>query len=378
MRGRGGSAVWMAIVLLASACSPSGLPTPSDVAPPVSPPASPSPAPASPSEQPSEPVTSPAADVLACMVANGPTVNDKSFAQRTWEGLQRAERDLGVQVKYVTGRTPSDLEPNVLSLIGEGCDLIVTIGFQAGDVTGKVAAANPEQKMAIVDYTFADQAAVGNVRQLTFKTDQAAFLAGYVAAGMSATGRLGTYGGRKLPTVTIFMDGFQAGMEYYNTAKGTSVELLGWDRATQTGLFTGDFLNQDNGRRTTETLLQQGADIIMPVAGQVGLGTLAAVRAAGTGSVVWVDTDGCVSNPDYCDLFLTSVEKRMDVAVFDTISSVADGTFAGGLYVGTLENEGVGIAPFNEWEAKVPAELGAEVGDLRARIAAGELTVGAP
>lgn len=363
MRGRGG-VLWLAILIAASACSP-GAASPSVPAPTAS-------------NEATEPVSSPAADVLACMVANGPTVNDKSFAQRTWEGFGRAERDLGVQVKYVTGRTPSDIEPNILSLIAEGCDLIVTVSFQASDVTGKVAADNPDQKIAIVDYAFADQAAVPNVRQITFKTDQAAFLAGYVAAGMSQTGKLGTYGGRKLPTVTIFMDGFAAGMAYYNEVKGTSVELLGWDRTTQTGLFTGDFLNQDNGRRTTETLLQQGADIILPVAGQVGLGTLAAVRAAGTGAVVWVDTDGCVSNLDYCDLFLTSVEKRMDVAVFDTIRSVAEGTFEGGVYVGTLENDGVGTAPYNEWAANVPAELQAEVDDLRTRIAAGEITVGAP
>jgi len=375
MRGRGG-AVWWTILLTVGACSPGGaVPTPP--ATPTGPTASPTAPPASPSAT-TEPVSSPAADVLACMVANGPTVNDKSFAQRTWEGFGRAERELGVQVKYVTGRTPSDIEPNALSLISEGCDLVVMISFQAADVTGKVAAANPDQKIAIVDYAFADQAAVPNVRQLTFETDQAAFLAGYLAAGMSQSGRLGTYGGRKLPTVTIFMDGFAAGMAYYNEVKGTSVALLGWDPASQTGLFTGDFLNQDNGRRTTETLLQQGADIIMPVAGQVGLGTLAAVRAAGTGTVVWVDIDGCVSNPDFCDLFLTSVEKRLDAAVFDTIKSVTDGTFAGGVYVGTLENGGVGIAPYNEWAAKVPAELQAEVDDLGTRIAAGELTVGAP
>ncbi len=131
------------------------------------------------------------------------------------------------------------------------------------------------------------------------------------------------------------MQGFAAGIDYYNQQNGTSVQLLGWNPAKQTGLFTGDFENQDNGRRDTETLLQQGADIILPVAGPVGLGAAAAVQAAGGDNhMIWVDTDGCVSAQQYCSLFLTSIEKNMDVAVEDAIKSALDGSFKGGALLG--------------------------------------------
>jgi basic membrane protein A and related proteins len=211
---------------------------------------------------------------------------------------------------------------------------------------------------------------------LTFATDQAAFLAGYVSAGMSETGALGTYGGINIPTVTIFMDGFAAGMNYYNEQKGTAVELLGWDPEAQDGTFTGDFEDQDKGRQVTESLLGEGADIIMPVAGPVGLGSAAAVQDAGNASLVWVDTDGCVSASEFCSLFLTSVVKNMNVAVFDTIEAALNDEFEGGLYTGTLENGGVGIAPYNEFDSQVPDELKTEVEDIQEQIISGEIAVG--
>ena len=95
---------------------------------------------------------------------------------------------------------------------------------------------------------------------------------------MTETGKVGTYGGINIPTVTIFMKGFQLGIEHYNEENGTDVELVGWDNAADDGLFTGDFEDQAKGRATTEELLDEGADIIMPVAGPVGLGTIEAIR----------------------------------------------------------------------------------------------------
>jgi basic membrane protein A len=212
------------------------------------------------------------------------------------------------------------------------------------------------------------------VRELTFSTDQAAFLAGYVAAAMTETGTVGTFGGRNIPTVTIFMDGFAAGIDHYNEENDENVELAGWDPEAQDGLFTGDFEDVSRGRSTTEQLLDQNADIIMPVAGPVGEGSVEAVRAGGGDEkLIWVDTDGCVSVADDCDLFLTSVMKNMDVAVEDTATTAAEGEFQGGVYVGTLENDGVGIAPFNEFEEDVPQEVKDRVEELREEIIAGDL-----
>jgi basic membrane protein A and related proteins len=312
----------------------------------------------------------------ACLVVGGTTVNDKSFAQATWEGLQMAHSKLGVTVKYVTSNSPNDYQPNMEAMYSQHCNLIYTIGFDFGDTTAAAAKAHPDQKYAIEDYSYSPPSSEPNVQQIIFQTDQAAFLAGYVSAGVTKTGKLGTYGGQKFPTVTIFMNGFEEGMNYYNHVHKAHVQLLGWNDKTQNGLFTGDFVNEDNGRRVTESLLQQGADIILPVAGQVGLGSTAAVKAAGKGMVVWVDTDGCVSSPENCSVLLTTVEKHMAPASFNTVKKALNGKFKGGnVYVGTLKNKGVGIAPYHDLKSKVPAALQKEVKTVQKEIISGKIKI---
>ncbi|HEX9993368.1 MAG TPA: BMP family ABC transporter substrate-binding protein [Acidimicrobiales bacterium] len=323
-----------------------------------------------------------AADFSACQVTDTGGVDDRSFNQTAFAGVEQAESELGIEGSVLESQAESDFEPNINAFLQQECDLIVTVGFLLGDATQAAAEANPDQKFAIVDVDFFDTDAgedisYDNVRELTFSTDQAAFLAGYVAAGMTESGTLGTYGGINIPPVTIFMNGFEAGMNYYNEQKGTDVQLIGWSSEDQDGLFTGDFEDQDKGRQVTESLLDEGADIIMPVAGPVGLGSVEAVRAdGGDAKLIWVDTDGCESAPDACDLLLTSVMKNMDVAVFDTIESAVNDEFEGGLYTGTLENEGVGLAPYHEFEEQVPQELKDEVEQLQQDIIDGTVTVG--
>jgi basic membrane protein A len=218
-----------------------------------------------------------------------------------------------------------------------------------------------------------------NVAELVFSTDQAAFLAGYVAAGMSKTGTVGTYGGINIPTVTIFMKGFELGIEQYNKDAGTQVKLIGWSNAQNDGLFTGDFEDESKGRSNTQSLLDQGADIIMPVAGPVGLGSIEAIEASGSDAkLIWVDTDGCVSVEDSCDLFLTSVMKNMDVAVKDVTVAAAKGDFKGGTNQGTLENDGVGIAPFHNFDSQVPQALKDKVEELRQQIIDGQIETSPP
>jgi basic membrane protein A and related proteins len=218
--------------------------------------------------------------------------------------------------------------------------------------------------------------AVTNLKPLLFNTAQSSFLAGYLAAGMTKTKKLGTFGGVKLPTVTIFMDGFSQGVDYYNKQKSTDVQVLGWDAAKQDGQFTGDFDDIKGGQRTAEGLISQGADIVFPVAGPAGLGALQAAKASG-GKVnaIWVDTDGCVSAETYCSNIITSVNKVMDVAVRDTIKAAKDGSFSNEPYVGTLENEGTGLAPFHEFDSKVPAELKSELDAVKADIISGKITI---
>ena len=308
-------------------------------------------------------------DFTACEVTDTGGIDDRSFNQTAFEGLERAADELGFEPSVLESQSDADFEPNIAAHVANGCDLIITVGFLLGDATEAAAQENPDINFAIVDFAY--EAEYENLRGLTFATDEAAFLAGYAAAAMSETGVVGTYGGLEIPTVTIFMTGYAAGVEQYNTDSGESVQVVGLD------LFTGNFENVEDGRGATEQLLDQNADVIMPVAGPVGAGTIEAIRAgSGSEMVIWVDTDGCVSVPDACDLFLTSVQKKMDNAVFDVATAAAAGEFEGGVYVGTLENEGVDIAPFNEFDDAVPQEVKDRIEELREQIISGELTVG--
>jgi basic membrane protein A and related proteins len=322
----------------------------------------------------------PGAGMTGCEVSDTGGIDDKSFNQTAYKGLLDAQDELGIEASFLESSTADDYAPNIQTFVDQGCDLIVTVGFLLGDATAAAAEANPDQKFAIVDFDFFDVDAgtditYDNVNELTFATDQAAFLAGYLAAGMTQTGKIGTFGGINIPTVTIFMNGLAAGILAYNQDNGSSVELLGWDPVAQDGTFTGDFENQDNGRRVAEDFIAEGADIILPVAGPVGLGAAAAAQDAGDVNMIWVDTDGCVSAAEYCSIFLTSIQKNMDVAVTDSMASVVEGTFAGALYQGTLENGGVGIAPYHDFDSAVPQELKDKIGELQAGIIDGSVSV---
>src|SRR5690606_4324104 len=146
-------------------------------------------------------------------------VDDRSFNQTAYKGVTDAADELGFEPAVLESQSEADFAPNIQSFIDQGCDLIVTVGFLLGGATADAADANPDQNFAIVDYDFSTAAGdaadeYDNIKELTFATDQAAFLAGYVAAGTTETGTVGTYGGINIPTVTIFMKGFQLGIEY--------------------------------------------------------------------------------------------------------------------------------------------------------------------
>jgi basic membrane protein A len=314
----------------------------------------------------------------ACMVTDVGGIDDKSFNASAWQGLEAAKAENGnIDIKYVASKAEMDYEPNLTQYVNQGCDFILAVGGLMGEATSKIAAAHPDQQFGIVDASLPDNP---NVYPMQFDTAQAAFLAGYLSAGMSKTGKVGTYGAMKIPPVTIFMDGFVDGVAHYNKAKSANVQALGWDKATQNGSFTNDFMKQDEGKKVGDALVAQGADIVMPVAGGAGLGTTAAAKAAGGKySVVWVDIDGCQSTPD-CSVLLTTVVKNISGAVKEAVLKAAKGEKLDPKpgYLGTLGNEGVSIAPYHEFDSKVPAELKAEIEKLKADIIAGTITVTSP
>jgi basic membrane protein A and related proteins len=216
---------------------------------------------------------------------------------------------------------------------------------------------------------------VPNARGLMFQTDEAAFLAGYAAAGFTKTGKVATFGGLPFPTVTIFMKGLEAGVKHYNAIHGTDVKLLGWDTAKGEGTFVNNFDSTDDGRKTAESFAQEGADIILPVAGPVGLGSAAYCKETGSCMIIGVDADFYESAPEYKEVIFTSILKRVDVAVFSSIKDAVEGNFTGGTVTYALKDGGVDLAPFHDFDSQVSAELKAELEQLKKDVISGTITV---
>ena len=322
----------------------------------------------------SEPAEDGGGDFQTCMVSDAGGISDKSFNETAYKGLLDAQ-EAGVAAEPIFAESGGDADyvPNVQSMVDQECGLIVTVGFLLDTATSDAAAANPEEFFAIVDAS--PEEPIDNVKPLLFNTHEAAYLAGYLAAGVSETGVVGTFGGATIPSVTIFMDGFADGIAAHNEAKGTDVQLVGWDKEAQNGSFVGDFDNTTVAQQLTQTLISQNADIILPVAGPLGLPAASAAQAAGNVKIIWVDNDGFEALPQYQDIILTSVLKRIDVAVLEAVQETADDAFTNEPFVGTLENDGVGLAGLNAFEDTVPAELQDEVDALREQIISGELVV---
>lgn len=312
----------------------------------------------------------------ACQVTDTGGIDDAGFNQTAWKGVEDAMAAHGIEGRFLESQAESDYEANLNSLLGGQCDVIITVGFLMGDATAAAAAANPDQKFSIVDFAY--DPVIPNVEGQVYATDQAAFLAGYLAAGMTETGVLGTFGGINIPPVTVFMDGFVHGANYYNEAHGTDVTVLGWNPETAEGLFTGNFDSLDDGRAFAQNLYDEGADIVMPVAGPVGLGSAALADELGTDAlkIIGVDADQALTDSEKAHVYLTSVLKRMDSTVQQVIEQVMNDEFEGGVVVGDLANEGVSLAPFHSFEDAVPAELKAELEEIKAGIIDGSITIG--
>src|SRR5690625_774799 len=322
------------------------------------------------------------ADFKSCMVSDSGGWDDKSFNESSYDGLMNAETEHGIETATAESTSDSDFAPNINNMVTEGCDLIFTVGFLLAPATGTAAEANPDVDFAIMDSTAqnpdGDPIEVDNVKPIEFNTAEAAFLAGYLAAGMSETGKVATYGGVNIPTVTIFMDGFVDGVAHYNDTHDTDVEAMGWNKETQEGSITGDFEDQSKGKAVSDEFYNAGADIVMPVAGPVGAGTLASAKEGEGRKVIWVDADGYETNAsdeDAQSVILTSVMKEMTTAVEDVIGGAVDGEFDSTPYVGTLENGGVGLAPYHDFEDEVPAELTEEIESLTQEIIDGTVEI---
>jgi len=325
------------------------------------------------------PSSAPAIDYKACVAFDAGGLGDKGFNDLAMKGLEDAKA-AGYRTAFTEATGAADYASNLQTLMDEGCQTIVVVGFEQTQATIEATLANEDIAFAQVDSTW-DETANGptppNFTGLDFQVDEAAVLAGYLAAGFSQSKIIGTYGGEQYPGVTRFMDGYYAGIQIYNERKGGSAKLLGWDPVKQRGTFVGGdnpWGDLAKGELLAKQLLDQGADVVGPVAGATGNASIKAMAAADKWAI-GVDTDQALSMPEYGNAILTSAEKRIDVAVLEAIKKTAGGDMGGDNFVGTLANSGVAISPFHDLDAQIPAELKAEVEQLQADIASGAIKV---
>jgi basic membrane protein A len=331
--------------------------------------------------------TTAAVDWKACVAFDTGGLGDKGFNDLAKKGLEDAAA-AGYETAFSEAQGDTDYVANIQRLLDEGCQTIITVGFNQGLATAAAATDNPDVAFSQVDTAWNlcgpdftcgnadDTPYPPNFTGLDYQIDQAAMLAGYLAAGFSQTGKIGTYGGQQFPGVTRFMDGMYAGIKYYNEKKGTTVTLLGWD-----GNVTGTFVGGTNpwndpakGEQLAQTFLDNGVDIVHPVAGATGNGTIKAMAAAGKWAI-GVDTDQAISLAEYASAILTSAQKAIDVSVLDTINKNAGGDLGGEDYSGTLANNGVLLSPYHEFDTVITAELKAEIDALKAALVDGSVKV---
>jgi basic membrane protein A and related proteins len=313
--------------------------------------------------------------IVACQITDTGGIDDKSFNQTAWKGVTDAiEAGLATaDSDFLESQSATDYQPNIQAMLDKGCDLIITVGFLLGADTEVAANANPDQAFQIIDFLY-DPGVADNVQGAIFGTTDAAFLAGYLAAGMTETGIVATYGGIQIPCgVTCFMDGFVYGVRYYNEVNGTDVETLGWNPEDQTGVFTGDFEDLAKGRAVTQSFVDEGADVILPVAGPVGEGSAALALELANVWVIGVDADWFITLPQYEAQILTSVLKGLDVAVSTAIKEVAEGTFQGGTRLYAIAEDGVGLGAINP---DVPSGLQDEVAAILEGLKDGSIVPG--
>ena len=318
----------------------------------------------------------------ACVVTDTGGINDRSFNQSAYAGAKDAAKsDSNIVPSYLSSGSSNDYTPNINTFIGEKCGIIITVGFLMDPATAKAANAHPSQKFAIVDDAPVVKAGT-HVEALQYETDQAGFLGGILAAGMSKTGTVATYGGENFSAVTLYENGFVAGVRYYDKTYGKTVKVLGWTPPKTAcslaacpgkGTFVNSFTNATLGKQITLGDYSNGADIVFPVAGSVGLGSVAAAKQDGAGHyVMWVDSNGCISDATDCKYFVGTVAKGVEPSVEAAILSAAKGTFKAGSYVGTLKNDGTGLELGG---IKVPSKLKGEIATAKAGIIAGTISV---
>ena len=262
--------------------------------------------------------------ITVAMITDVAGVNDQSFNQSAWEGLQRAEKELGIEVKYLESKQDSDYATNIETLVDEDVDLILGVGMKLSEAIKEGSELYPEQNFVLVD----EEIDASNVKNILFKAEESAYLAGLIAGKTTKTNNVGFIGGMELPVIDTFKYGYMAGVKAANPDAKVQAQ------------YANSFTDQAKGKAIANQMYSNGADIVFTCGGDVGTGAIEAAKENGK-FAIGVDRDQSDLAPQNV---LTSAIKRVDAGVFETVKSYVNGTFEGGTTTTYgLEENAVGV-----------------------------------
>ena len=299
--------------------------------------------------------------------------NDRSFNAAAWDGVQRAEKDLGICLYDVEPGNPTSIEPAMRAFAEKNFDLIIGVGFAQGPIMQKVAVDFPNIKFAIVDgvITGKDGKPLENVASLVFREHEGSYLVGMIAASKSKTGTLGFVGGMDIPLIHRFAKGYEEGAQSVNPDAKVITNYV--------GVTDSAWNNPGKGKELALSQINQGADVIFTAAGNSGLGAFDAVEQYGVNAngeanrfVIGVDSNQNGVKPGFV---LTSMVKRVDNAVYDVVKEVLGGEFAGGFHVFGLDKDGVAYAMDDNNKSLIAPEILQRVEAAKGKIIGGEIKV---
>ncbi len=298
--------------------------------------------------------------------------NDRSFNAAAWEGVKRAEQDLDICLSDVEPGNPTSIEPAMRAFAERNYDLIIGVGFAQGPIMQKVATDYPNIKFAIVDGVIVDKDGkpFPNVASLVFREHEGSYLVGMIAASKSKTGTLGFLGGMDIPLIHKFETGYEEGARSVNP----NVKIID----NYVGVTDGAWNNPGKGKELSLAQIDKGADVIFTAAGNSGLGAFDAVEQYGKTNgvankfVIGVDSNQNGVKPGFV---LTSMVKRVDIAVYDVIKELMVGKFEGGFHAFGLDKDGVAYAMDDNNKGLIPDDVIKRVEDARTKIGSGEIKV---
>jgi basic membrane protein A len=307
-------------------------------------------------------------------------VNDKSFNQSAWAGAQKGTKEFGYDVKYIESKQPTDYEKNIDQFATEGYQYIITVGFLMGDATAAKAVQYPKIKFAIIDNQYYPtkgakpcddtkkdcyvDGGLTNVTSLMFQEDQVGYLAGVLAAGMSKSGVVCSVAGMEIPPVQRFVIGYQNGAKWMKP-----------DIKTPLNVYIPSFTDPAKGKETGQSMIGQGCDVVFGVGGNTGNGGLLAAKEKGL-MAIGVDVDQYNTYPEVKDALISSAAKNVDAAVYNYLKTVKDGSVKAGAMTANLSNGGVGLAPYHDWDSKIPQAVKDKVKEAADGLKSGKLATG--